>query len=71
MGPGGAGQERRPLCTGRHDPVTCLDSEGYTDLAWRVGQEASVGVKGLALEQTGQVQVPATVLANCVTDQAP
>lgn len=67
MGPGGVGQEVRPLCTGRHDPITCLGSEGYTGFPRGVGQEASVLVKGLALRQTRWAQVPMALLANCAT----
>lgn len=71
LGPGGAGQEGRALCTGRHDPITCLGSEGCTNPPWGVGQEAGVVVKeGLGFGEDKTVQVLAMLLANKLPDRA-
>lgn len=61
-------QEVRPLCTGRHDPITCLGSEGCTGFPRGEGQEASVVVKGLSLGQTRMGSTPSNLtcqLYNC------
>lgn len=67
VGPRWSGAGSEALRTGRHDPITCLGSEGYTGFPRGVGQEASVLVKGLALRQTRWVQVSTALLANCAT----